>query len=115
MLPSKRFLCLIFIALAVDANHLSRRTGKATLSFSRRIDERGTLKILEKDRTRFKAMKQTGQLGKRSGRSFAVTNADFGGYTAEVGVGNPPTTCTCIVSLLPLWTQKLTDPRHACD
>ena len=102
MFPSKTFLSLIFIALsAVDANHLShrtshlgRRTGKATLSFARRINERGTLSILEKDRTRLQAMKQTGQLGKRSGRSFGVTNNDFG-YTAEVGVGSPPTTCTC--------------------
>ena len=92
MFTSKAFLSLIFIALAVDANHLSRRTGKATLSFSRRIDERDTLSILEKDRTRFQAMKQTSQLGKRS-TSFSIANTGLT-YTAEVGIGSPATTCT---------------------
>lgn len=93
MFPSKAFLSLIFIALsAVDASPLSRRSGKATLSFATKISERGTLSVVEKDRTRAQAMKQTGQLGKRS-TSFSVTNTAVT-YTAEVGVGNPATTCS---------------------
>jgi saccharopepsin len=93
MFPSKTFLLLIFIALsAVDASPLSRLTGKATLSFATKISERSTLSIVEKDRARVQAMKQTGQLGKRS-TSFSITNTGVT-YNAEVGIGDPATTCT---------------------
>jgi len=92
MLPSKTLLSLLFVSLsAVHASPLTRRTGKVTLDFATRINGLGTLSIVEKDRARAQAMKQTSQLGKRS-MSFAVTNTALV-YTAEVGVGNPATTC----------------------
>ena len=98
MFPSKALLSLILITLtAVDASPLSRRTGKATLSFATKINKRGTLNIAEQDRARAQAMKQataTGQLRKRSA-SFSITDAGVF-YTAEVGVGNPPTSCMWI-------------------
>jgi saccharopepsin len=96
MFPSKTFLLLIFIALsAVDASPLSRLTGKATLSFATKISERSTLSIVEKDRARVQAMKQTGQLGKRS-TSFSITNTGVT-YNAEVGIGDPATTYTLLI------------------
>ena len=95
MFPSKALLSLILIALtAVDASPLSRRTGKATLSFATKINKRGTLNIAEQDRARAQAMKQAGQLRKRSA-SFSITDTGVS-YTAEVGVGNPPTSCMWI-------------------
>jgi hypothetical protein len=97
MVPSKAFLSLILVTLtAVDAYPASRRTGKATLRFSTKISQRGTLNIVEQDRARAQAMKQVGQLGKRStSQSFSVANAVYV-YTTEVGVGSPPTNCMWI-------------------
>lgn len=95
MFSSKMLLSLILITLTVvDASPLNRRTGKATLSFATRINERGTLSIVEMDRARAQAMKQAGQLGKRSA-SLSVTNTGVV-YTAQVGIGSPPTDCMWI-------------------
>ena len=94
MVPSKAPLSLILITLtAVDASPAGRRTGKATLSFATKINKRGTLNIVEQDRARAQAMKQAGQLGKRTNSaSFSVTNTVVS-YSADVGIGNPPTSC----------------------
>ena len=97
MFPSKTFLSLLLVTFSlVDASPLSRHTGRNTLSIARRISERksGTLSIAEIDRARARAKIQAGKLGKRD-ESVSVTNA-FVGYTAQVGVGNPPTSCTWI-------------------
>ncbi|KAG9312169.1 acid protease [Chiua virens] len=89
MLPSKAFLPLIWITLsAVDASPLSRHSDKQTLSFARHINQLGTLTIIEKDRARVQAMKQASHPDKRSS-SFSVTNAGVT-YTAQVGIGEPP-------------------------
>ena len=97
MFPSVALLSLVLIALtAVDANPVGRRTGKATLSFATKIDGRGTLNIVGQDRARAQAMKHAGKLGKRaSSASFDVTNAMVA-YTANVGIGNPPSNCMWI-------------------
>jgi saccharopepsin len=91
MVPSNTLLSLVLIALtAVGANPVSRRTGKATLSFATKINGRGTLNIVEKDRARAQTMKQADQLGKRStSQTFSVANNGVT-YTADVGIGNPP-------------------------
>ena len=98
MFPSKALLSLILITLtAVDASPLSRGTGKATLGFATKINKRGTLNIVQQDRARAQAMKQataTSQLRKRSA-SFDITNTGLT-YTAEVGIGSPPTNCMWI-------------------
>ena len=96
MFPSKALLSLIIVSLtAVDASPLSRSTGKATLGFATRINESGTLNVIEKDRARAQAFKNAGHLGKRS-TSFGVTNAAVT-YTAKVGVGSPATDCMWII------------------
>ena len=90
-------LSLVLIALtAVDANPVGRRTGKATLSFATKINGRGTLNIVEKDRAHAQALKQADELGKcSSNASFSITNAVLS-YTADVGIGNPPSNCMWI-------------------
>ena len=97
MFPSKTLLSLTLIAFSlVDASPLSRHTGKNTLSVARRVNERksGTLSIAEIDRARAQAKIQGGKLSKRD-ESVSVTNTAVT-YTAQVGVGNPPTSCTWI-------------------
>ncbi|KAG9310078.1 aspartic peptidase domain-containing protein [Chiua virens] len=96
MVPSKTILSLILVALStVDASPLTRHSGKATLSFARKVGERSTLNVVEKDRARVQAMKQASHNGKRSG-SLSATNTGFW-YTASVGVGQPPTYYTLAV------------------
>ena len=95
MSPSKALLSLVLMSLAaVDASPLSRSTGKATLSLATRINESGTLNIIEKDRARAQALKNAGDLGKRAA-SISVTNSMII-YTAQVGVGSPATDCRWI-------------------
>ena len=102
MFPSKALLSLVLISLSVaDASPLSRRTGKTTLSFATRINESGTLNIVEKDRARAQAFKNAGHLDKRA-ESISVTNAQIT-YTAQVGVGSPATDC--------LWISCWSDTR----
>ena len=104
MFPSKGLLLLILISLSVvDASPLSRRTGKTTLSLATRINESGTLTIVERDRARAQAFKNADHL-RKSGESISVTNAQVI-YTAQVGVGSPATECTWI----------FTGPRHVLD
>ncbi|KAF8448674.1 family A1 protease [Boletus edulis BED1] len=96
MFHSKALLSLILISSAVvDASPLSRSTGKATLSFATRINESGTLNIVDKDRARAQAFKNADHLGKRDG-SISVTNSAVT-YTAQVGVGNPATEYTLLI------------------
>ncbi|KAF8551965.1 acid protease [Imleria badia] len=96
MFPSKALLSLVLISLSVvDANPLSRRTGKTTLNFATRINESGTLNVVEKDRARAQALKNAGHLGKRA-ESISITNAQVT-YTAQVGVGSPATDYTLLI------------------
>ena len=95
MFHSKALLSLILISLAaVNASPLSRRSGKAALSFATRINESGTGNIAEKDRARAQALKSASHLGKRTA-SIGVTNTAVT-YTAQVGVGSPATDCMWI-------------------
>ena len=94
MFPSKVLSLILICLAAVDASPLSRRTGKATLSFTTRINENGVANIAEKDRARAQALKNAAHLGKRTAsESISVTNAVVT-YTAQVGVGSPTTNCT---------------------
>lgn len=110
-------LVLILVALtAVDASLVSRNSGKATLKFATRMNAGGTINIAEKDRARARAMKQAGQLGKRT--TFEVNAINNGTtYVAEVGVGSPPTSCKWIsrhrMGRRP--GLNMNDHRHARD
>ena len=76
----------------VQASVVSRDTGKATLKISTKINTTGFSNLVEKDRARAQALKQLPHLRERtaSSGSFSATNAAVF-YTAEVGVGTPPT------------------------
>ena len=95
MFPSRVLLLVFLISLAaVDASPLSRSSGKGTLSFATRINKSGELNIAEKDRARAQALKDTAHLSKRAILPSAnVTNTAMW-YTAQVGIGIPPTYCT---------------------
>ena len=95
MFLSKGLLSLLLITLSVvDASPLSRRTGKTTLSFATRINESGTLNIVDKGRARVQAFKNTDHLSKRA-KFINATNVQLL-YTAQVGVGSPATECKWI-------------------
>lgn len=100
MFRSNVLLSLILVTLtvtAVDAVSINRRTGKATLSFSTKINGLGDLNIAQKDLARAQALKQGRRLAKRSGSNVDITNAATN-YVAQVGVGSPPTDC--------MWTSN---------
>jgi pepsin A len=92
--PSKAFLSILFVVLSsVDASPLSPVTGKASLTFTARVNARGAVNVAAADRARAQAMKQAGYIDKRAGKSsFDITNAVVT-YTANVGVGSPATEC----------------------
>lgn len=92
MLPKNLLSCLFFFFSGVRASAVNRDTGKATLKFSTGISTAAFSNLAEKDRARAKALTQLPHLSKRSARSRSVsgTNAAVF-YTAEVGVGTPPT------------------------
>ncbi|KAG6373247.1 acid protease [Boletus reticuloceps] len=97
MFSSHTFLSLLLIACtAVDASLVSRSTGKATLPFMTKLNERRSLHIVDADRTRVQAMSQTGHLKKRDMPEVGITNAMFI-YTAEVGVGDPATNYSLLI------------------
>ena len=95
MFPSRVLLLLTLISLAaVDASPLSRSSGKGTLSFATRINKSGELNIAEKDRARAQALKDTAHLSKRAVVSSINVTNEAVSYTAQVGIGSPPTYCT---------------------
>ncbi|KAF8547620.1 acid protease [Imleria badia] len=97
MFPFKALLSLVLVSLSVvDAGPLSRRTGKTTLSFATRIDERGTQNIVEKDRARAQAFKNADRSVGKGLESISITNAQVI-YTAQVGVGSPATDYTLLI------------------
>ncbi|KAG2043738.1 aspartic peptidase domain-containing protein [Suillus americanus] len=98
MFPSKTFLLILFVVLSsADASPLRPVAGKATLSFTARVNARGAVNIAAADRARAQVMKQAGSIGKRAGRSsFSITNAVVT-YTAQVGVGSPATEYTLLI------------------
>ncbi|KIJ65854.1 hypothetical protein HYDPIDRAFT_87296 [Hydnomerulius pinastri MD-312] len=96
MFPSKALLSFLLVALsAVDATPLRRDTGKATLSFAAKVNAAGVANVAAADKARAAAMRQASHHGKRS-ESFDITNAAVS-YTAQVGVGNPPTEYTLLI------------------
>ncbi|KAG2137226.1 acid protease [Suillus cothurnatus] len=96
--PSKAFLSILFVVLSsVDASPLSPVTGKASLTFTARVNARGAVNVAAADRARAQAMKQAGYIDKRAGKSsFNITNAVVT-YTANVGVGSPATEYTLLI------------------
>ncbi|KAF8433755.1 aspartic proteinase [Boletus edulis BED1] len=61
-----------------------------------KLNERGSLHIIDADRTRVQAMSQGGHLKKRSMPEVGITNAIMT-YTAEVGVGDPATNYSLLI------------------
>ena len=101
MLPGRSLLsCLLLAFGGVLASPVSRDTGKATLKFSRGFSTSGSSNLAQKDRARVQAFVQRPHLSQRSAStgsgSVSVANAAVY-YTAEVGVGTPPTNCMSIV------------------
>ncbi|KAF8452923.1 aspartic peptidase domain-containing protein [Boletus edulis BED1] len=79
----------------VHASPLSRDTGKASLTISIKINTVGVGQLVEKERARIQSLKYATH--DSSGRgSFNVSNYGVF-YTAEVGVGTPPTYHTLLV------------------
>lgn len=89
---------ILFLVLSSSANASPIRrliAGKIPLGFSAVLDPTGGPSIVDADRARAQA------LGKGSGQTDSVSakNAVMG-YTAQVGIGDPPTQCessTCSV------------------
>lgn len=77
---------------AVHASPVSRAMGKAALKFSTKINATGFNNLVKKDQARAQALRQLPHLSERSASkgSVSATNAAVF-YTAEVGVGTPPT------------------------
>ncbi|KIJ58538.1 hypothetical protein HYDPIDRAFT_102436, partial [Hydnomerulius pinastri MD-312] len=67
----------------------------ATLSFAAKVNAAGVANVAAADKARAAAMRQASHHGKRS-ESFDITNAAVS-YTAQVGVGNPPTEYTLLI------------------
>lgn len=93
---SRNFVsCLLLAAICniARATVVGRDTGKTTLKFSTGINTAGFTNLPEKDRARARArMLQLPHPGERSARSTTVGAANAAvSYTAEVGVGTPPT------------------------
>ncbi|KAG1891613.1 acid protease [Suillus fuscotomentosus] len=84
-------LALAFFSLSASAlPHPRTASSPATLKLAVRINSYGTRNIVAADRARIQA-RQTG-----SSSSISVTN-DVMLYTADIGVGNPPTYYTVLV------------------
>ncbi|KAG8221342.1 acid protease [Butyriboletus roseoflavus] len=98
MFPKNLLLFLLLAPGAAHTSSVSRDTGKATLKFSTEIDAAGFDNLVEKDRARAQALRQLPHFSERSisRRSVSATNAAVF-YTAEVGVGTPPTYHTLLI------------------
>ncbi|KAG2069599.1 acid protease [Suillus decipiens] len=98
MFPFTALLSILFVVLSsANASPLRPDTGRATLSFAARVNARGAINVAAADRARAQAMKQAGSMGKRAGvSSFGINNAVVT-YTAQVGVGSPPTAYTLLI------------------
>jgi saccharopepsin len=93
MIPFVALLYLLLVALPTDASPLHRYAANPTLSFIARVNAKLGPNIAETDRARAQTMKQAGHKTKRAGSSsFSINNAVVT-YTAQVGVGSPPTNC----------------------
>ncbi|KAG8221341.1 aspartic peptidase domain-containing protein [Butyriboletus roseoflavus] len=86
-------LLLLFSLSAVDAIPLTRDTGKASLAMSTKINTAGVSNVVQTDLARMQSLLST--VGTSSG-PVSVPNKVFF-YTAEVGVGIPPTYHTLLV------------------
>ena len=87
------FLSTFFLALAVAANPVERKTSLAQLRFARRVSANSN-NFFRQDQLRAKFLKG----GKSQGvENRAVVNSQADNravtYIASVGVGSPPTNC----------------------
>ena len=95
MLPSSALLSLLLLAVsAVNATPIN--PASQTLALTSKINPiQGATTIRELDRTRIAALianANASAKGKRAVDLVPVSN-EFSGFTASVGVGNPPTQC----------------------
>lgn len=83
---------LAFFSLSARALPHSRTTPRAaTLKLAVRINSYGVKSIADADRARAKFLQED-----RSGLSISAANAGII-YTADIGVGTPPTNCKLFV------------------
>jgi saccharopepsin len=91
-LSSLLLLALAFLSLSARASsHLRTTSRTAALKLAVRIDSNGMKNIAAADRDRARALLRGG-----GSSSISATNAVII-YTADIGVGSPPTYCTSLV------------------
>jgi len=102
MFSASSLLATLTLALAVAANPvLVRDEQRISLPVAKRIATTGTIKLLEADQARARALRarveaKNNGLGERAVTSIPVTN-ELVSYIASVGVGSPATTFDLIV------------------
>ena len=107
MAPLSALLAVVVAAVAASAKPVAVRDSPLTLSIARRFNSTGAANILKADRARAKVLKTRSQatkaaaVGTAVGKIFPVTNVPITNqavtYTANVGVGTPPTNYDLIV------------------
>ncbi|KZP09886.1 family A1 protease [Athelia psychrophila] len=101
MFPARSLLSLLLVAVSCSAAAVPVARDLKTLAFARLLNVTGgSLNIAEADRARFRVLKEQalGQAGTADKRaaSVLVTNTAVT-YTANVGVGTPPTEYTLLI------------------
>ncbi|KAF8448673.1 aspartic peptidase domain-containing protein [Boletus edulis BED1] len=95
--PTMTLLSSLLLSLGfVHASPLSRDTGKASLTISTKINTVGASQLVEKERARIQSLKYASHDNSSGSGSFNASNKVIF-YTAEVGVGTPPTSRTLLV------------------
>ncbi|KAG5636924.1 hypothetical protein H0H81_006357 [Sphagnurus paluster] len=98
MFPAS-FLSALLLALAVAGNPVVIRDSPVTLPLARNLNFTGTKSLLRHDQTRARMLFQraaaisSDQFGAEGIINEPITN-NVVSYTASIGVGTPPTTCT---------------------
>ncbi|KAG2368812.1 aspartic proteinase [Suillus spraguei] len=96
MFSATSLLPIILLALSIAGSPVEVRNSPITLPITRRLNvPNGTVNILQHDKARAAALRDSSKLGRHTG-NMPMTNS-FYYYTAEVGVGSPPTTYNLLV------------------
>ncbi|KAG2368810.1 aspartic peptidase domain-containing protein [Suillus spraguei] len=96
MFPTISLLPIFLLALSITGSPVEVRKSPITLLITRRLNvSNGTVNILQHDKARVAALRDSSKHGRYTDNT-PVTNS-FEYYTAEVGVGSPPTTYNLIV------------------
>ena len=94
MLPSSTLLSFLVLALSITTNakHPLRRGENLVLDLVTKIKGSGSKNIADIDRSRVADLIARAKGGNAREATLAVTNTGVT-YTANVGVGSPPTNC----------------------